>query len=410
MGKDLSGKELGDNFGQRRNGQYYARYKNRFGERRTIYDRNYKALKVLYNQAIFEDKREMNVVDAGTTLDEWYEKWMKIHKHGVIRENTRHGYNFVYKKSISPVLGQKKLTEITNLMIKSLINEMDSAGYGYESKNKVRKMLSDMYDKALIDNFVLRNPAKGIKLKNEEEKEIKALSKEEQVIFFECSAGTYYHNLFVVAVETGLRPGELYALTWDDIDLEKKIIRVNKTLIYQKYEGDASKSYHFGPPKTKNSNRTVQMTKKCELAIIKQKMQCDIIMKKRKAKPIEGFEKLLFITTLGTPLNTTTYSDAIRKIVDEINLCRDDLEKMEYFSGHCFRHTFATRCFEAGIKPKTVQGYLGHASLQMTMDLYTHVFVDHSKEELEKLELLEEGMITVDELVERQYQEYACNN
>ena len=65
---------------------------------------------------------------------------------------------------------------------------------------------------------------------------------------------------------------------------------------------------------------------------------------------------------------------------------RDSLDKMESFSGHTFRHTFATRCFEAGIEPKTVQSYLGHASLQMTMDLYTSVFPDKKRMEIQKLD------------------------
>lgn len=103
-------------------------------------------------------------------------------------------------------------------------------------------------------------------------------------------------------------------------------------------------------------------------------------------KPIQGFENLLFLSSLGTPLNATTYCDAIAKVVETINLMKDPLEQMEKFSGHCFRHTFATRCFEAGIQPKTVQAYLGHATLQMTMDLYTHVTEDFKQSEIEKLE------------------------
>ena len=67
-------------------------------------------------------------------------------------------------------------------------------------------------------------------------------------------------------------------------------------------------------------------------------------------------------------------------------MTRDSLDLMESFSGHCFRHTFATRCFEAGIAPKTVQAYLGHASLQMTMDLYTSV-MEHKK--VDDMQLLE---------------------
>lgn len=95
---------------------------------------------------------------------------------------------------------------------------------------------------------------------------------------------------------------------------------------------------------------------------------------------------MLFTTKFNTPLNCQNFSDAIRKIIDDINLMKDDLDKMEYFGSPTFRHTFATRCFEAGIDAKTVQSYLGHATLQMTMDLYTHVLGEHQSNEMSKLE------------------------
>lgn len=386
MGKDLYGRELGPGFGQRKNGQYYARFENRFGTRQTIYSADLQELRDKYNTAVYENKKKMNVVDDGTTLDDFFEIWIKVYKYKIIRENTRQGYQTVYRKHISPVLGKRTLMEITSLMVRALINNLDKQGYGYETRNRVRIMLLDMFDKALLDGFVNRNPLKGIKLVRDEQKEIRVLTREEQVDFFECAAGTFYYNLFVTAVETGLRPGELYALTPEDIHFEKKEIRVNKTLVYQKFEGDRGKEYHLGPPKTKSSNRTVPITERCGDALRKQIRQRQIILNKPNITPIKGFENLLFLSTLGTPLNATTYSDAIGRIVDTINLMKDPLEQMEKFSGHCFRHTFATRCFEAGINPKTVQAYMGHASLQMTMDLYTHVTESFKQDEIEKLE------------------------
>lgn len=386
MGKDLYGRELGPGFGQRKNGQYYARFENRFGTRQTIYSADLQELRDKYNTAVYENKKKMNVVDDGTTLDDFFEIWIKVYKYKIIRENTRQGYQTVYRKHISPVLGKRTLMEIASLMVRALINNLDKQGYGYETRNRVRIMLLDMFDKALTDGFVNRNPLKGIKLVRDEQKEIRVLTREEQVDFFECAAGTFYYNLFVTAVETGLRPGELYALTPEDIHFEKKEIRVNKTLVYQKFEGDRGKEYHLGPPKTKSSNRTVPITERCGDALRKQIRQRQIILNKPNITPIKGFENLLFLSTLGTPLNATTYSDAIGRIVDTINLMKDPLEQMEKFSGHCFRHTFATRCFEAGINPKTVQAYMGHASLQMTMDLYTHVTESFKQDEIEKLE------------------------
>ncbi len=99
------------------------------------------------------------------------------------------------------------------------------------------------------------------------------------------------------------------------------------------------------------------------------------------------FPQLLFVTKYGTPLNSVLYSAAIKKIVDEMNLTRDSLEQIESFSGHRFRHTFATRCFEAGIEPKMVQSYLGHATLAMTMDLYVSVMPDKKQSDMEKFEV-----------------------
>lgn len=84
---------------------------------------------------------------------------------------------------------------------------------------------------------------------------------------------------------------------------------------------------------------------------------------------------------------------------------------MEVFSRHCFWHTFATRCFEAGIKSKTVQSYLGYASLQITMDLYTSVFPQHLKTEMYKLEntlddIEEKSEKLIDEKYESQIKTY----
>lgn len=398
MGKDLYGRELGPGFGQRKNGQYYARFDNRFGVRQTLYSTDLLELRDRYNTAVYENKKKMNVVDDGTTLDDFFDIWINEYKYKIICENTRQGYQTVYRKHISPTLGKRTLMEITSLMVRALINNLDKRGYGYETKNRVRIMLLDIFDKALTDNYVNRNPVKGIRLIRDEKKEIRVLTKEEQVDFFECAAGTFYYNLFVVAVETGLRPGELYALTPDDIDFKKKEIRISKTLVYQKFDGDKGKTYHLGPPKTKASNRKVPITARCENALKKQLNQRKVILNRHSSVPIKGFENLLFLSTLGTPLNATTYCDAISKIVETVNMMKDPLEQMEKFSGHCFRHTFATRCFEAGISPKTVQAYMGHATLQMTMDLYTHVTEAFKQDEIGKLESEENKVQYVENL------------
>lgn len=402
MGKDLKGKELGTGLRQKSNGVYSARYVDRFGNRKEIYDRNLAELKRKLNTALYDDAKGNSVEDNSITLSQWFKSWIDIHKYKVIRNNTKMYYTQLYTKHIEPFLGKKKIKDITQLNIKALLKELDQKGYHYETKNKVRIMLLDMFDKAMVDNYVLKNPCRGIRLARDEKKDMRVFSREEQTEFFECSKGTFYDNLFVVAVSTGLRQGEICALTWDDVDFEKKEICVTKTLLYQKLEGDTQKEFHFNPPKTRTSKRTVPISRQCEIALKKQYIQRNNVLARKSAKPLKGFENLLFTTKYGTPICDQILLDAIKRIIEKINLRRDELEQFEPFSPHCFRHTFATRCFEAGIQPKTVQTYLGHATLQMTMDLYTSVLENHRQEEMQKLEnvlndVLECGDINIEE-------------
>ena len=106
------------------------------------------------------------------------------------------------------------------------------------------------------------------------------------------------------------------------------------------------------------------------------------IVSKKRPKQQNSY---LFVTKYNTPLNSQIYSDAIRAVIKQINLTRPLDNQFENFSGHTFRHTFATRCFENGVDAKVVQDYLGHASMKMAMDLYTHVTNEKSAMDIEKI-------------------------
>lgn len=387
MGKDLKGKELGKGITQRKDGSYHARFTNRFDKRQSVYGKTLKEVKNNLAMAMSEDISKKNVVQPGTTVDQWYEKWMRIYKKPVVRANTVRQYQYVYEHNIRPYIGNIKLADVTKLMVTDVMNQLKAKGYAWESLNKVKVLLTDMFDRAIEDEFAVRNPAKGARNpRNKPQKQVKALSREDQLDFFQCSNGTFYDNLFRTAVSTGLRPGELFALTENDIDFENMEIHVTKTLLYQKLEGDTCKTFHIDDPKTYTSRRTVPINKYCEEALKKQILLHKLVCNNSPYRGKLEFPDLIFCTKFGTPLNSVLYSSAIEKIVNEINLMRDPLDLMEKFSGHCFRHTFATRCFEAGIQPKTVQTYLGHASLQMTMDLYTSVMEQKKTEDMKLLE------------------------
>lgn len=407
MGKDLNGKELGKGIIQKKSGFYEARFNNRFGKRVSITGRDLKDVTKRYNEAIYEDDKELNIRDF-IKLDDWFDKWMNVYKIDVVRENTKNYYRMVYRKHISPILGKVAIQNITQLQIRELIKSVKKQGYQYETQNKIKTLLIDMFNKAMIDEFVRRNPAKGIIIQKNKDNDIKVLSKEDQSDFFNCCKGTFYDNFFTVALHTGMRIGELAALRWKDIDWKKNVIHVTRTLIYQKYDGDSGKTFHFEFPKTESSIRDIPINKQCTVALKKQFIQKQIVTNKApiSKRPDEEFLDLLFTTKFNTPLNAQNVCDAIKRIVDEVNLRRDASDELEMFSCHCFRHTFATRCFEAGIQPKTVQAYLGHATLKMTMDLYTSVLPEHMSSEMYKLESALEILNSEDfenDIVEQKY-------
>ena len=394
MGKDLKGKELGRGIKQRPDKSYEARFVNRFGDRQSVYAMSLREIKSKLAKAKAADIEKKNVIDPNIKLDAWYRKWLDVYKRPAVRANTIRHYKYVYEHNIQPYIGNPKLTEITRLMVTDVLNKLKEKGYQWESLNKVKILLTDMFERAVDDEFMLKNPAKRVKIPvAKPEREVKALSKDDQQVFFQCSSGTFYDNLFRVAVSTGLRPGELFALTEDSLDFSKKEIRVEKTLLYQKLEGDTGKTFHENNPKTFSSRRTVPMNKYCEEALQRQIILHKMVIN-NSPKPKGERTNYIFCTIYGTPLCSQIYADAIARIVKEINYSRDPLEAMEKFSGHCFRHTFATRCFEAGIPPKPVQTYLGHATLQMTMDLYTSVM---DKKKTDDMQLLEDT-IGLDEI------------
>ena len=171
MGKDLNGKELGQGIMQKKSGRYEARYIDRFGKRISISGNDLKDVKKRYNEAIYENEKEINLRE-NITLDDWYLQWMNVYKYDIIRDDTKRHYNSVFRKHISPYLGKYNLREIKQLDIKKRIKELDKAGYGFETRNKVRILLVDIFNKAMINEYINKNPAKGIILKRDEEKEI----------------------------------------------------------------------------------------------------------------------------------------------------------------------------------------------------------------------------------------------
>lgn len=373
IGKSLKGKELGKGIYQRQDGMYLARFINRFGKRQSIYSKTYTEVTKKMREAQFQDERQLNVVDANVTLDEWYDIWMHTCKKNC-RNTTKHTYEIQYNR-IREALGWRKLTKLNLVIIQEAFNNLKSDA----SRRDCKAILVDMLNRALESDLIMKNVALNVNtvIDNVESEEKRVLTQDEIDTLYEISKDGRMYPIFVLALNTGMRVGEILGLTWDCIDFENGMIHVEKTLVYLPNGGEAI--YEFHPPKSKAGKRNIPMTKMAREVLIAQKeWKLDV---ETRFEPKEGFENLVFTSKTNYPVHESNIRAAIRYLVAKINAEIDP--GYEAFSPNCLRHTFATNCIAKGMRPKTLQKILGHNSLQMTMDLYCHVLDETLKDEME---------------------------
>lgn len=376
MGKSLNGKELGTGISQRKDGLYQARFMNRFGKRQTIYAKTLHEVRQKLRNEQYNDEKAINVVDNNVTLDEWFEIWLNTCKKNC-RNSTKGSYKTHYNR-IKKELGWRKLTGLNLIVMQEAINNLDTDNARKNSK----KILVDMLNKAVDTDLLVKNVAKQINtvISKEEKKERRVLTIRETESFLEQARDTFYYNLFVLALETGLRVGELCALQWQDINFRKRVLYVRHTLCY--FSKDGKYVFEMHDTKTNNGRRTIPLTEKAVNTLKRQKLQKQEIVLKGKVAPKE-YENLVFVTKNNQPTQQFLINQCMDLIIRKVNKAGIELQP---FTPHTFRHTFATRAIESGMNPKTLQRILGHGTLQMTMDLYCHVTEDTLFEEMEKFE------------------------
>lgn len=390
MGKDLNGKELGKGISQHKNGLYMARFTNRFGERKYLYDSNLRELKKKYKKAKAEDELELNIVTNNVTLDEWYGKWIRLYKSN-LRNNSVIVYDNTYNKHIRPFLGMYEISKIKNLHVQKHLSSMEKEHSGSVVLVLTALILKELFTTAQTNGLITNNPLINYNVPQVHKKEKYVPSKEEMALFLEWSKDHYLHNAFIIQVSTGLRPGELLGLMVQDIDFSQKTINVNRTLHYKNTLDDKKAHYFLGEPKTATSVRTVPMSSVCEEAIRRQ-------LEQRKSIILDNiindeFKDLLFFNKRGNPMNITTYGRSVKQVIRKINEELKPEKPFPDFSPHAFRHFFGTRCYEEKIDLKVIQKLLGHSSLMTTSDIYVHTTRESIGDALNKIELLQKTLL-----------------
>ncbi|MCC8059673.1 MAG: site-specific integrase [Clostridiales bacterium] len=387
-------KRLPPGISLRKDGRYQARYTYN-GKRITIYGKDVKELQKKLRDAKYEMEHGIYAKPDRITVDSWYKVWMEEYRKNVVRDSTLISNEKSYKIA-GPEIGKMKVQAVRPEHIQRILNKMKRDGYSRGYIESTRQTMNMMFRQALANGIIITNPVeKSVLPKPEDEApnpRRRALTEWEQKTFLECVAQRkpFYADIFFVGFSTGMRIGEINALEWQDIDFEKLEIHVNGTMIKI-----AGKDYYKGAVKTGKSKRSIPLLPEIAKRLKRHKAkQAELrLMMGDKWKPAKGLEHLVFTTMFGKPLMTLSIGRYINATVNAVNRIEEKKAKeehrkpkrMETFCPHAMRHTFATRALEKGIPPRVVQAYLGHATIEMTMNIYTHVTAELEREEIKKL-------------------------
>ncbi len=349
------------------NGKTYTYYEARYTAgfdpgtgkqiQRSITDKSKKVVAQKLRAAMAE-------LDAGTykapckmTVAQWLDIWVAEYLNSV-KPLTKHNYNKQVQKHFKPALGAVRLDALDTHTIQRFYNSLSASGLSPKTVKNLHGILHCALQQAIACDYLSRNPADACKLPKVTKPEIKPLEPEEIARLLKEAEQDDYCNLFIVAMFTGMRQGELLGLAWECVDFNSGIITVKQQL--QCKDGD----YFLETPKS-GKNRT----------ILPAPIVIDALRNQRQRQQIEQAQagsiwnnqfNLVFTDALGKYLVRRTVVKHFKKISQRAGISDDA-------RFHDLRHSFAVSSLYAGDDIKTVQANLGHATAQFTLDVYGHV-------------------------------------
>lgn len=322
-------------------------------KRRTVYAKSRKEAAEKLAKAI-SDRAGGIVNDAGNLTVGEYLKAYLADVEARVRPKTHRRYQDLTKCHIHPALGRVKLKALSPAHLRALYAERLESGYAPRTVGHAHTLIKQALKSAVADGLAPRNVAEAVRPPRANRREVRPLTPRQTRSLLTAARGDPYEALYAVAVTAGLRRGELLGLAWEDLDTDRGVLAVRRTL--QKGE--------LLPPKTAKGRRQIRLTVLAADALVRHRKKQDA---DRAAADGAWTERsLVFPNRSGKP-------------TDGDNLCSRHFKPLLRRAGlpevrfHDLRHTCATLLLTKGVHPKVVSEMLGHANVSITLDTYSHV-------------------------------------
>ena len=296
-------------------------------------------------------------------LKELLELWLERYMKHTIKIRTYNRYKSICELHLIKDLGDYELDELKpNVLQDFLLKKIDDH-YSTNTIKGIVSVLKQALRLAITLEFVDKEYCSNLKMPSSEEKEISVFTKKEQQVIESFCLNHKKRNYIgiVICLYTGIRLGELLALTWDDIDFNSNLLTINKTSYSAKVDGKTQ--IIVDKPKTKKSNRVIPLPNQL-VKLLK-------IIKK------ESNSKYVITTRNSGIVGNRSYQRTFKFILKKVNV--------PYRNFHSLRHTFATNAIELGMDVKTLAEILGHTNAMITLNRYSHSLLNYKIEMMNKL-------------------------
>jgi len=343
---------------RRKDGRYAAAITLENRKRKTFYGKTRKEVQDKLNAALHEQKQGMLATGPQQLLKVYLEQWLEQVYKPSVKPNSYKHYRAVIRTHLVPALGHIPVQKLTAAKVQAFYTQKLNEGAKPRTVIAVHAVLHRALEDAVKWGLVPRNVTKLVSLPHAERYEAQTLTVEQASRLLETARGSRIEALLLVAVTTGMRRGELLALHWDDVDLENGVLYVRRTM--SKIVGYG---YKESEPKTRTGRRKVVLPGVAMEALKEHRLRQD-------QARLEAGEKwqeqgIVFSNKYGGFFDP----DRLLVIFDKV-LREAGLPHMRF---HDLRHSAATILLMSGVHPKVVQERLGHSTIAMTLDAYSHV-------------------------------------
>lgn len=317
-------------------------------------------------QVLTELDKGIFIKPGKVTVADYLKDWLKDYAYTNLAPRTAEGYDSIISRHLIPSLGMIPLMQLRPETIQRYISDKLSHGRadqkGGLTARTVRHHIICLHtalQNATKMGLLFRNPVDAITIPRAERHEMCTMNETDIHLLLEMAQGTKYYALFYTAIFTGMRRSELLALRWQDVDLLLLQVSVNRTL-HQVKGGRTI----FRQPKTEKSRRLIALTPSTA-SLLQEYRDSQNIVRESLGYPRLTEIDLVFCQYDGRPFLPNTVTHNWIKLVRRAGLNNIRL--------HDARHTHASLMLKQGIHPKIVQERLGHSSIQITLDTYSHV-------------------------------------